>query len=319
MSVINLVVGFTPYHSLYAESFLGELNGKTYCFFSKRHPDISSFPQVKMIGSRKSSLLSIFIYSIYVRFWLLRKFKINLYCPHPCNIAVNYLFFSGRCSSVTVYEDGVANYYDASRSEWTLPLYKTVLSALLLMPFRSYAGHITGCDEMFVDRLFVSRPKSIVKSSRFRRVCHFGLKLKVGKSVGKKGKILFLDQPVQIPDDQKEERVKLAFGQLKPGVEVHYKPHHDSVSDFDFMKKLPSSKAKMPAEQLVAVDDFSVVVSFYSSALLNISTIFKNVRCYYIVADEKMIEVDGKAIRIYDFLEHYGISPLHGSELFDDS
>lgn len=319
MKTINLVVGFTPYHALFSESFLADLKGETYCFFTKNYPNIPLGSKVKFFRCGKSPLFSYIFYALCLRFWFFKNYDIRLFCPHPCHFASNFPFFSGKCSSVTIYEDGVANYYDAVKPVWNLSLSKKIFSFITFLPFRDYSGHVTGCDERNVDACFVSRPSLIVGAKKFGQIVKKELKVISRSRSRKKSKILFLDQPTDLSDKEKHLLLKKVVTMLGDRVTVYYKPHHESSSKYEFMEALPVGYVDMAAEELVAISDYATVISFNSSALINIQEIYDDVSCYYIETVDKKIKVDGVHVSVYDFLAKNGVKSIFSSGLVNAS
>ncbi len=102
-------------------------------------------------------------------------------------------------------------------------------------------------------------------------------------------------------------------------VTVYYKPHHESSSKYEFMEALPVGYVDMAAEELVAISDYATVISFNSSALINIQEIYDDISCYYIETVDKKIKVDGVLVSVYDFLAKNGVKSILSSGLVNAS
>ena len=305
MKSVNLVVGFTPYHALFAEAFMDNLSGPTYCFFTKRYPKQDKAR--RRIGFTGYPFLSFLIYSIIVRWWILSGVKINLYFPHLCHVSSNYLAFSGHCKTLNVYEEGIANYYDAKKDVWEISFRKSLLGIMSGQPYRGYAGHVTGIDSVKVDTVLASMPDRVVSKDKIGRVIGVSLTSHGQDIQRSKNKILFLDQPLEISNEDKRKLVNEFVLGVAPGSIVYYKPHHDCSSQYPGMVDLSKSDRELPAEVLLEKLEAGLVISFYSSALVNISRIFSDVDCCYLNAGPKLIYVNGEEVDIYRFLEGFGV------------
>lgn len=317
LKTVNLVVGFTPYHALFSEGFINNLEGPVFCYFTKKYPRKSvHWKKISPFGNAVSDVV---FYSLRFWFWILRGYKINLYIPHICHFASNFPALSGRCHTVNIYEEGIANYYDAVSSCWDISFLKKVMSFLVALPFKSYSGHITGLDFYSVHSTLSSRPEKLVFKSKLGKL--HKVHISVGHNDSKRCpfKVLFLDQPINLERDKKYYLLKHVVELLGDCVTVYYKPHHDSSSTYDFMESLPKHYADMPAEKLVAIEDYSTVISFFSSALINIQAIFEGVGCYYIEAVDHEVKVDGIPMGIYCFLERNGVQSVFDSGLINGS
>lgn len=309
MREINVVVGFTPYQSYVAETFIDSLDGDTYFYFTKRSPRCNS----KRIGIEGWGFFSFLVYVFFLRFNFFFGRKVNFYFPHPMHLATNYPVFSGKCFTLNVYEEGIANYYDADKELWVISFCKKAFLYVLGFPFQTYSGHLVGCDEVFIDSCLCADPKKLAKVHRFGKVVQLDFSQGASvefEGVRDKSKVLFLDQPLKIG---KEERYALnlkvleALGSYK---RVCYKGHHDYDSLLSGFEPIELSLKGEPAEKVIASDDFGIVVSFHSSALVNISRLFPDVECYSIHVDGVEVSVNGEFISTSEFLRTFGVSVI---------
>lgn len=298
---INLVVGFTPYQSLYAESFIDSLVGDTYFFFTKREPKCKA----KRIGFPGWPKISFIVYIFYLRFLFLRGVHINFYFPHACHPATNYLVFSGKCKSLHVFEEGIANYHDAYREKWVVSKIKKNFLFFIGLPYHDYSGHITGCDEVFFDSCICSFPNNLVNLHRFKKVVFKKPIIEESVVCRNASKVLFLDQPLIMSISEREALNKKLSQAMSSYDQVFYKGHHDQNKPFGEFLMLSDAEMKIPAELLVATIDFGVVVSFNSSALITIKSLFPEVECLSFPVPGQELLVRGRKIKFHDFLDAF--------------
>lgn len=291
MKQINVVVGFTPFHALFAERLLPHLSGDTYCLFTKGWPKASGFKRVGFFKRGNKLvfglcyLFSILCLSFYFRVWLFRKCSVSLYAPHPCSVFSNYLFFSKRVASVNVYEDGLLNYYDVASSRARIPAFLKFLGFISGLPVKEFDGHLAGYDARRVDRLYVSRAAAVVAKSKVGEVIQLSGQGEELTPIPRR--ILFLDQNVDnfLSSEQRARAIAKMF-ELYPleGCSYFYKGHHDYCPGMEGMVVLKEGLSTAPAESVVMELCPEVVISFYSSALLNIASLYPDLECVSLAA-----------------------------------
>lgn len=241
-------------------------------------------------------VLSFLCFSFFVRFLIVRGYSLDVYMPHPGNIFSNYLFFSSVCGKrVFIYEDGILNYYDAVQKNSFVGRWKRALSVLGLMPFKVYEGHLAGYDAGRYDGAFLSMPDLAVRKESLGVVhavspCQRQIDIK-------RNVILFLDQNVSglIGEGQRQACLLEMFKRF-PVKEYSYiyKPHHDYRSEVSAgMQVLSDENMLLPAEVLVGIVRPEFVVSFFSSALINIKNSFPGVSCISLASSMIKIYRDG--------------------------
>lgn len=321
MRRINLVIGFTPFHAVFAEKLICHLEGESFGLFTKGWPSNKGLGRLGGFSGRNRFLrgASYFLSFIYFTFWVRRELwrgtELHVYMPHPSSIFSNFLFFSERVSSINIYEDGLLNYYDADASKGNLGFGLRFVSLLLGAPFRSYEGHLAGYDVRKINCLYVSRAKDVVAREKVDSVIQLTLDYPSLDLV--KGRVLFLDQDTSsfFAVKERQELIARMFEMYPPEYyQYFYKGHHDYKGSVDGMVVLEGRLVGLPAEILMAELGFEVVVSFFSSALLNIATAFPVVNCVALAADYVEISRDGKPSTLREVFNSCGVVCLAKGE-----
>lgn len=255
-----------------------------------------------------SYILSFTYFSLLIRMLLFVGCKINIYAPHPANIFSNYLFLSGKATAVYVYEDGLLNYYDASSGVFEVRRSLRILAAILGMHYRSYQGHLAGYDATKLTGAFLSHGDLAVCKEKLGTLRELPVTVRRVKPV--KNRILFLDQDVSdlLTDSQRTVAMNLMLSRFPMSrYEYIYKGHHDYRRPIPGMALLPEKLRLQPAELIIPDVAPSVVVSFYSSALLNIATLYPEIVCLSLAAELVRIKRDGVPERLSDLLTLTGV------------
>ncbi len=314
---VSIFIGFTPYHAYVAGHLIEDSEGKVYCYFSKSWPKSDrgykrlGFSQRWLMGLNQ--VLSFFYFSLVTRLLAARGFSLDVYMPHPGNIFTNYLFFARRSRRrIFIYEDGILNYYDALQRNTFVGIGKQCLSWMGLMPYRRYVGHLAGYDEGNYDGAFLSMPELAVRKSSLGRV-HL---LPMAKKTVKLDRqvVLFLDQNVEnfLEAEKRQACLSEMFKQYPPWeYQYIYKPHHDFNSDVQYqMTKLSLGELELPAEILVEKILPGYVISFYSSALINIKRVFPDITCISLASKMVSIGVDGQQESLSNLFMRAGVECL---------
>lgn len=306
MRPVHLVVGFTPYHAFFAERLIPTLSGRVVCAFTKSWPKVSGYKraawilQTSHLGRSISYALSLIYFLMYVRVLIFFKRPIHLYVPHPNNAFSHPLFFLDVLESVNIYEDGLANYYDARSTFLNVGLLSRVIIKFFGFKISKMNGHLAGYDLRYINELYLSHGDLAVGKKKVGRV----VTLSPAPSLTEfdPGVVLFLDQNTEgvLSSEERERRIEKLLNSYNSEI-FYYKPHHDFFTNFKCMRQLTVDLRQMPAEELVSVLSAGVVVSFYSSALINIKALYPRVRCISIAADAIEIKRDG---------EHQSLSSL---------
>lgn len=295
----RVVIGFTPFHALFAERLIPVIGGDVYCLFTKGWPAVVGYRKLGFFGRGGilhglGYLASFLYFSIILRFWLWRGVAVEVYLPHPKNIFSNFLFFSKKVSKVHVYEDGLLNYYDAPVERAKVKGGLRMIAWLCGVPFQGFSGHLAGYDTGRVSNLYVSRASRVVAKTKVDRVVQVVPESLPVSPIA--GRVLFLDQDVSslISQEQRVEVVGEMF-RLYPfdKYTYYYKGHHDFNGNGLAMHRLEKSLEGLPAEAVVGELQPQLVVSFFSSALLNIATLHPNINCVSLAAEYVHVSRDG--------------------------
>lgn len=315
MPRVNVVVGFTPFHSFFAERLINDLDGESYCLFTKGWPDgkgkykrLGFFIRRNRFLQRGSYLLSFVYFTLWVRWSLLMGKELHVYVPHPSNIYSNFLFFSKRVSSVNIYEDGLLNYYDADASRGRVGFGLRLFAFLCGASFRSYKGHLAGYDARTISSLYVSREEGVVSRGKVGLLVQLPLTSSSIDLV--KGRVLFLDQDVSsfLSSGEREELILEMFKMYPPDkYQYFYKGHHDYQGLIEGMIPLQGWLVSLPAEVVMPELRPEIVVSFFSSALLNIVGSFPGVSCVALAAQYVKVSRDGVPGSLADIFSHGGV------------
>lgn len=258
-------------------------------------------------------VFSFIIFSFFIRKLISSGAPVDIYIPHPGNIFSNFLFFSDRNGGkVFIYEDGLLNYYDAISSNTFVGRCKKLLARVFGTPYRDYSGHLAGYDAGKYDGAFLSMPDKAVRKERLGTLnrmavsaCNERLKEKT---------VLFLDQnSAKILDPVERDLCVSTMLGLCPPSEYHYyyKAHHDYMSHLaDAMVLLPENLQNLPAEIVVERLRPSHVISFFSSALINVKMAWPNVECISLAASKINITRDGEQCLLSDLFEGAGVKCL---------
>jgi hypothetical protein len=316
LSKVSIVIGFTPYHAYASRQIIDSLEGEVYCCFSKLWPETQrrykrSFGTGG--GGKLSNFIMFFIFSFKVKWYLLTKKDIDVYMPHPANIFTNYLFFLQRNSKrCFIYEDGLLNYYDAELGYEPVSLAKRVFALFCLHPYKKYSGHLAGYDAGSYDGAFLSMPDLAVRKESLGRLCRLEFaapKLNYDEKI-----ILFLDQNTngRMTKSERAQCLEKMYLQYPPAeYKYYYKPHHDfNEGVIPAMTKLDAESAEIPAEMLVTTLRPKRVMSFYSSALINIKRCHSEIESISIAGNKVDLIVSGEKILLDDFFKRFDIKCL---------
>lgn len=318
---VSLFIGFTPYHAYVVSRMLDQCEGPVYCCFSKIWPNSSRrYTRLGVARNRVAILgggLSFLVFAFFVRWLKFRKIALDVYMPHPGNIFTNYLFLSSRSGRrVFIYEDGILNYYDAVQRNFFVGFGKRLLSWLGLMPYRPYKGHLAGYDAGCYDGAFLSMPKLAVRKDSLG-VVH-ALPISTKSLCVDPHLVLFLDQNVSgfLEGVQRQACVDEMFRRY-PLAEYRYvyKPHHDFCSEISReMSRLSTDEAALPAELLVEKICPGHVVSFFSSALINIRNVFPEISCVSLASSMVPISRGGHQEPLSKLFAQVGVECLGAGE-----
>lgn len=297
----KIFIGFTPLHARNVQEIIKNEDGEIYCLFTKIWPDKEidynrlgfSLPSAG-ISRTLLYFLSFIRFSFQIRKLIKNKKQIELYVPHPNNIFTNYLFFCHEITTVNIYEDGILNYYDAPTNNKQPNAIFRLLSKACGLAYTSYSGHLSGLDARMITSGYFYRPSSIVSMNKFEKL--FELTPEKQQTLIDEKTILFLDQDTssQFSDTH---RLKLIDDMLekfsRTDYNYYYKPHHEYEAKFE-MTKLPKNLRPLAAEKVIEAIKPGIVISFFSSALINIKQISPDTRCISLASREIQITINGE-------------------------
>lgn len=320
MKPISIIIGFTPYHAYAASQILKQLDGCVYCVFTKTWPDIDK-PYIR-VGPPTSwlvpgkAILTFMHFAVVVHGLIARGYPFDVYMPHPGHILSNYLFFTSLPGKRTfVYEDGLLNYYDANANNPFISKAKLLLARLGGMRYRDYTGHLAGYDAGSYDGAFLSMPDKAVRKDRLGTLHRLNFATEVFTPSPKT--ILFLDQDVSSHMSVEARERSIAAMLDAYSLEnyfYHYKPHHDHASRLSAaMQPLAPELRSLPAEMLIERLRPSHVISFFSSALINIKRCWPKVECVSLAAEHIPITRDGKPSSLRELFQEIGVVCLSGA------
>lgn len=239
------------------------------------------------------------------------KLKIfNLILPHPDHLLGNTLFFSNNVKKVTLLEDGILNYYNYERTLNAAKIGIKRRRITYLTPFRYkiYSGHHSGIDDCSHALLsgWFTDPENIIKKERFSSITKINFPT-IALPLGRNNRTaILLDQPLEkflsAATANAIRKKTIAF--VEENFEkVIIKPHpqHTSISmkisnviPFDF-------EQNAPIEETILSIQPAAVVSYCSTALINISKISSSTQCVAIGINEIIAELPA-AIEIKELL-----------------
>lgn len=297
----KIFIGFTPLHAQNVEEILREMHGEVFCLFTKKWPETER--SYKRLGFSLPSkgvargflyILNFIFFSLKIRRIIKSKAKVELYIPHPNNIFTNYLFFCPEIAEVNIYEDGILNYYDAPTGSKKPNVFLRLLSSACALPYSHYSGHLSGCDAKKITSGYFSRPDFAVSIDKFSKI----IKLSYQKQIMHldQQRILFLDQDtaLQIGEAERQKLLCNMFETFPPeSYKYYYKPHHEYEASTG-MNNLPENLKYLAAEKVIDEIKPGIVISFFSSALINIKQISPEIRCISLAAERVQVTVNGE-------------------------
>lgn len=314
---ISIIIGFTPYHAYFSGNIIENLEGKIYCVFSKKWPNTTRhYDKVGLSNSRFNTLgliTSLFHLSLIAREISRKNLAVDIYIPHPGNIFSNYLFHTNTLKKrLFLYEDGLLNYIETKTTKSFISPAKRAIACLAGLPYKDYTGHTAGYDVRPYDGAFLTMPDKAVQKDRLGEVKI--IKIKATPISSTPNTILFLDQDVSgyLSATERIRSIERMLQIYPPGIfKYFYKPHHDFKSHLaNSMTPISADLLTCPAEELVEVIKPSHIVSFFSSALLNIKNTHPECHCISLAADKIIVNRGGRATPLSNLFEQLGVKTL---------
>jgi Alpha-2,8-polysialyltransferase (POLYST) len=323
-SPASVLIGFTPYHLIPMLEIAKSLNGSIYFF----HPDVSSNEvrglQLNLIflGScelvTRKKFFKYFIAAQELKRLLSQREDVSVYVPHPYGTLSNYVFFSTHVTERYIFQDGILNYYDTKNPfvSFKKRFERRISSYALGLSYRFYEGHISGIDAQKVSGGFFTHPEKIVSANKFPAIARLKFLSMDSDDTNldkTNGFILFLDQSIEY---LVEPQIALATRQKAQdfvdsfGERVLYKPHHEQKTAptvRNHWLTLGGNDHSLPAELLMSKYNITKVVSFYSSALINIAFENPSVQCYAVGANLISITIDSRETTLAELFSNFGV------------
>ncbi|WP_158014403.1 polysialyltransferase family glycosyltransferase [Thauera phenolivorans] len=314
---ISVFVGFTPYHAHLAAQIIEQTDGAIYCIFSKIWPDTAKhytrFGGNSPTPGAINLIISLIRFSIFIHLSSRRKTLVDIYIPHPGHIFTNYLFHTEKLRKrLFIYEDGLLNYVDTNSKSLFVTRLKRLLSYIVGLPYTDYSGHTAGYDIRCYDGAFLTMPERAVRKDRLGKIHNLNTARPPISTIARR--ILFLDQDVSgyITETNRQECIERMLNTYPLGTfEYHYKPHHDFKSKIsDLMTPLSPAISAYPAEVLIDRIRPSLVISFFSSALINIKHGWPEIECVSLAADQVRITRDSVPTTLRELFQDVGVRCL---------
>lgn len=254
---------------------------------------------------------------LYFKF-LLKKIMSNktqkhLYIANASHFSSNYLLFNDFFYSYNLLPEGIANYYLAKPNKKTMYL-KKILGNITKLPYYQYDTHLSGCEEKEFDCVFTFSEQNLYTKAKKT------ILIKPNKLPNNLNKayehVLILDQELEsiLPkNDILEINTILESFIIENKLTYLYKahPNQKKTTRSDFIKKISLAKTindNKPIELLIEDLTPRVVISFLSSALVNIKILYPEIEC--IALGEKIYERNKK----YQFI--LNLYKLHNIKLY---
>lgn len=198
--------------------------------------------------------------------------KVRVFIPHPFHFATNYAAFNVGAEEFNLLPDGLLNYYERLINERDKKLMaaKKLLGVILGLTYSPYCGLLTG--ESVIKYTHFYDIKSVLKRKNNQAI------LPEFENLINQKVVLFLDQEIEHLVSKEEEeclrKAAIEYILLKKYNTVIYKRHPSSNKFTSFLKKsginVIELKNNLPIELIINQLPVNEVVSFISSALLNL-------------------------------------------------
>lgn len=322
----SIIIGFTPFHLIAIRELVSMIGGAIYISHPRadRLGDIRAQANVRFLGHceirHRVRWAKTFFARRDMEALMRRAESVDVYLPHAFNPLANHAFFHHGVCHRHIYQDGILNYYDAmiplrSTAAWVRQYAKGLAVGVR---FRAYTGHITGIDAAPITGGFFTHPDRIVRRARFETLRHIDLGRVNMDGVAKPVRrgVLFLDQPTDRLFGRpraRELRKRTIDYTNALGGPIFYKPHYTqsraSISRGNSAWiALDHALCALPAETVVTLLDVAHVVSFCSSALVNIGLSHSDIRCHATAATAIRVTADGRPTDLGEVLGGLGVN-----------
>ncbi|PLW70250.1 polysialyltransferase family glycosyltransferase [Pseudohalioglobus lutimaris] len=314
-----IFMGYTPNNAISIGALLDHFAGADqYCFLSCDRRIVHYADRVAWLSpnmrNRFTKFLGFLLASLYARVLLLRYRRVSICLPHPDHLLGNFLFFHPQVDERCIFEDGILNYYDAVLTENQLRgmMFRHRFGWLIGLKYTLYEGFLSGIDARQYDRAFVSYPEKMVRRESYGEVFTINRYHRSGEQWRSSGVILMLDQNIELlldATDADKLRKKMARVVEQISGEVLIKPHYDMRNRQEPPTEtwVAAEYRSQPAELIIDEIKPKAVVSFCSSALINIKELYPEVQCVAVGANYLPVQIDGVSKTIADIFSGLGI------------
>ncbi|MFI8557805.1 polysialyltransferase family glycosyltransferase [Pseudomonas putida] len=306
-----LVFGYTKLHLKILENITPVLSARGYIIV----PFYESFFSFRYVA--RLSLVAKFF---WFRILMLLGRDISVLLPHPQQLLANYFFYSSKVRDIFIYEDGLMNYIrvDVTGIVARQTSRKSMIAALLCYRFRRTKGYLSGCEQRIIRETFVRHPDLIFMPEMHGRITKFEFSIVRSKHL-QPSIALFVDQDIEAiysKDEAEVVREKL-YSQMRDIEKVYFKPHHSywtrgkSFDDLPPNFEMLSDELKLlTAEEVAASIGVGSVWGFFSSALVNISSMLPEVKCYSCVPESHVVKAKVGDMPMSDLLARFGVQKI---------
>lgn len=300
---------YTTYHSFIWDLMSKQVHHKKITVVNFSNRKIKEHKNHKVIERTANNKIT-FLYKCITIAAKSKLKTFNLILPHPDHLLGNTLFFSKNVTKVTLMEDGVLNYYNYERTLNTAKIGIKRRRITYLTPFRYkiYSGHHSGVDDCSHAILsgWFTDPDNVIKKERFSSITKIYFPTNTTPLGRDNRTAILLDQPLEkfltAATANTIRKKTIAFVEQNfQRVIIKPHPQHDSISmevsnviPFDFEQNTPIE------ETIIRIQPVAVV-SYCSTALINISKISSSTQCISIGINEIIAELPA-AIEIKELL-----------------
>jgi len=230
-----------------------------------------------------------------------------LYAAHPYHFASN--FFWWRCRRITLLQDGLLNYYNCyTETVIRGMVIKKLLYSFFMLPYRIYNGHLTAYNDPHVQSGYFFSVKNLITKTPDNRTLEMDSCLNPDSTV-----CLFLDHELNASASQISTVNNMIEDYLiKNQITKIYIKKHPSypVCNFATDKVLSHvlENVTEPIELCYAQLKPMHILSYYSSAIVNIKIINPNIKS--IAFGVKLIKDEATRNQIIDMFKQFEVLTL---------
>lgn len=295
--MINICLLYTTYHS-YIWDKIQEKHPATQKIvvlnFSKRRTKERPNVIVKIDRSRDSKIK---VLAESLKIATISKFKkYNLTLPHPDHLLGNTLFFNKNATKITWIEDGILNYYSTQKLDKTLTKRQKKRALLThFTPFRykKFKGHLSGIHATLTKNTagWFHTPDKVVDKNLFNELFTIPQNNQNTTQTNRRLALL-IEQPLEKflskeLANQIRKRTKKILENNYELVIIKKHPEHINTATTNIRNEINTPiNPSLPIEEQIGLINPSDVLSFCSTALINIKKSHQNIRCIAIGLNE---------------------------------